>query len=325
MANETTNTSPPTALRKLTPTCMLPGGNVMRRFSASEAQRLRHIVVGVLECVYTTSFSRAGAEKRFGPKAADRERVALRARSPHARPVPARRRGLSRDEESDLFLGYNYCRHRMMRILKSFGSQRLTAKAAREILYWDAAALDYRNRIVNANLGLVPSMVERSRLVGVDFAELISEGQLAMLRAADKFDCSRGFKFSTYACRAILTSVSRAVALMSRHRARFPTEYDPDLQKSDLVEKQREDLDTACVRELSVILSENTADLTDTEQRVLVERFGMSPSNTKADVAPKTLRQVAEVFGVTKERVRQIQNRALAKLRGVLDEEVFVA
>lgn len=315
----------PSALRKLTPNCKLPGGNVMRCFSAAEAQRLRLRVVETLECVHNPRFSRPGADKRFGPQpnvtdAAWRPTAA--ARTPGGTAPSAK---LSREEEVDLFTRYNYCRYRLMKILKSFNGKRLTAAAAREILRWDQAALDYRDRIINANLGLVPSMVERSRLTGVDFAELISEGQLALLRAADKFDCSRGFKFSTYACRAILTSVSRAVALMSRHRSRFPTEYDPDLQKSDYVEKKREDVDTACLRELNLVLSENTADLTDTEQRVLLERFGMRATQRDDAEPPKTLRQVAKVFGVTKERVRQIQNRALAKLRDVLNEEVFAA
>jgi RNA polymerase sigma factor (sigma-70 family) len=211
-----------------------------------------------------------------------------------------------------------------MRILKAHAGKRLTKAATRELLEWDQAALDVRDQIVQANLGLVPSMVERSRLTGVDFAELISEGQLALLRSVDKFDCSRGFKFSTYACRAILTSISRAVALMARHRAQFPIEYDPELQKSDFLETRRESLEENCVEELAGILAENTADLTVTERRVLSERFGVKGGRRKAGSDPKTLRQVAEVFGVTKERIRQIQNKALAKLRCTLDDQVFV-
>ena len=188
--------------------------------------------------------------------------------------------------------------------------------------------MDIRDEIVQANLGLVPSMVERSRLTGVDFAELISEGQMALLRSVDKFDCLRGFKFSTYACRAILTSISRAVALMARYRAQFPTEYDPDLQKGDMLETRREDTEANCIQALSGILSENGAELTETERRVLSERFGVNSLDPGKNGGPedaKTLRQVAEVFGVTKERVRQIQNKALTKLRGALDERVFAA
>jgi RNA polymerase sigma factor (sigma-70 family) len=311
------------ALRKLQPTCKPPTGAVMRKLSANEAQRLRRRLVEVLECVYAPRFGVAGAESRYGssndlPRQPGPRPLSRRTGSGAVRP-----RSLSRDEEVELFLRYNYCRYRMMKILKAHAGKRLTAVATRKLLKWDQTALDVRDAIVGANLGLVPAMVERSRLTGVDFAELISEGQLALLRSVDKFDCLRGFKFSTYACRAILTSISRAVALIARHRAQFPTEYDPDLQKSDVLEIKRDDLEATCVSELAGILANNSADLTVTERRVLSERFGVRGTSKKTTADPKTLRQVAEVFGVTKERVRQIQNKALSKLRGVLDQQVF--
>ncbi len=297
----------------------------MRTLSAREAQRLRLRLAEPLECIYTPLFAKAGAEKRFAARVGSEQRPAPRPVGRRGERRPSRSHSLSRDQEAELFLRYNYCRYRMMRILKAHAGTRLSAAATRSFLKWDQGALDVRDEIVQANLGLVPSMVERSRLTGVDFAELISEGQLALLRSVDKFDCLRGFKFSTYSCRAILTSISRAVALMARHRAQFPTEYDPGLQKSDFVETRRETVEASCIQELAGILADNSADLTATEQRVLSERFGVRGARKKNQSGsdPKTLRQVAEVFGVTKERVRQIQNKALAKLRIVLDEGVF--
>ena len=316
--------TPNPALRKLQPNCKPPTGAIMRKLSASESQRLRMRMVELLECIYSKQFARAGTRKLLTERLAKLKSEQPRLVSTRANRGEAKSRSLSRDEEAELFLAYNYCRHQMMKLFKANSGKRLNAAATRELLRWDQAALDVRDEIVQANLGLVPSMVERSRLTGVDFAELISEGQLALLRSIDKFDCERGFKFSTYACRAILTSISRAVALMARHRGRFPTEYDPDLQKSDFMETRREDTEASCVQELAGILEENSADLTATERRVLSERFGMRGNRKKAGTDPKTLRQVAEVFGVTKERVRQIQNKALAKLRTALDEAVFV-
>jgi RNA polymerase sigma factor (sigma-70 family) len=278
-----------------------------------------------LECVYDEGFARAGAEDKYAPSLNEAKTRGPRTLAARLDVRRGRPKALSRDQEAELFLRFNYCRYRMMKILKAHAGKRLTAAATRTLLKWDQAALDVRDEIVQANLGLVPAMVERSRLTGVDFAELISEGQLALLRSVGKFDCSRGFKFSTYACRAILTSISRAVALMARHRARFPTEYDPDLQKGDLIESRREEVEASCTQELRSILADNLADLTVTERRILSERFGMKDAGRKAAREAKTLRQVAEVFGVTKERVRQIQNRALAKLREVLDEQAFAS
>ena len=314
------------ALRKLQPTCKLPTGAVLRRLTASEAQRLRLRVVELLECVFWPDFSKRGAEATFAQRASGSQPATPRlvSRRPGANPGKPSR-ALTRDQEVELFLEFNYARYRIMKILRAHAGKRLTAASTRELLGWDQMALDVRDEIVQANLGLVPSMVERSRLTGVDFSELISEGQLALLRSVDKFDVMRGFKFSTYACRAILTSISRAVALMARHRAQFPTEYDPDLQKGDSIETKREDVDAQCMQELSAIWAANQADLTTTERLILTERFGMKRNGRKSGSDPKTLREVAEVFGVTKERVRQIQNRALAKLRSALDEHVFAA
>lgn len=311
------------ALRKLQPTAQMPVGQVMRRMSAADAQRLRSRLTSLLECVYDDRFRRAGAEKKFIPGGIDGFIEERRKAVPKIHTADNPPKALTKDEEEELFLRFNYTRHRLMRILRSFRSKRLTARATRELLKWDEAMLFVRDDIVQANLGLVPSMVERRKLTGVDFGELISEGQLALLRSVDKFDCSRGFKFSTYACRAIITSISRAVAMMSQHRARFPTEYDPDLQKSDFVELRREDTEDHCVTELDRMLKHNSAELTQTELKVLSERFGVNTKQKKPDGKVKTLRQVAEVFGVTKERVRQIQNKALLKLRSAIEGEVL--
>jgi RNA polymerase primary sigma factor len=233
-------------------------------------------------------------------------------------------RALTREEEQVLFQRFNYCRYRLMRVLRRFRGSRLTLAAARETLRWDELAREARDAIVEANLGLVPTMIERSRITGVDFNELISEGHLALLRAVSKFDVSRGFKFSTYACRAILSSISRSVALSVRHRSVFPTEFDPDLQKSDDLERRRDVVESDCAEALNAILARNLALLTPAEKRVLHERFGVVFADRRARPVPaKTLREVADLFGLTKERVRQIQNKALDKLRTVLDDRVF--
>ena len=83
-------------------------------------------------------------------------------------------------------------------------------------------------------------MAKRVRLKDVDFGDQISEGNMALLRAVDKFDASRGFKFSTYACRAILKSFSRQGMKSTRYRQRFPTGFDPSLESSNYPEERRQ-------------------------------------------------------------------------------------
>lgn len=310
-------------LRKITPTATLPNGAALRSFSAEEIQRLRRRLTTPLECVYEPAFARGPAERALSPVHEPGFGLPEGITQPVAGPSP---RSLTMTEERELFQRFNYARYRQMTILAEYRGKRLTATAARDLLYWDRIAQDYCTAIVNSNLGLIPTMVERSRITGVDFGDLISEGQLALLRAIDKFDVTRGFKFSTYACRAILTSLARSVALMARHRSRFPMEFDPDMQRGDMLDERRAYEDEDYVRRIQAVLRDNRAELTRTEKRVLSERFGFNGNLTAAKPGTqKTLRQVAAIFGVTKERVRQIQNKALGKLRTFMDESVIPA
>jgi RNA polymerase sigma factor (sigma-70 family) len=212
----------------------------------------------------------------------------------------------------------------MMRILREFRGKQLTAQAARDLLYWEHCTVRTRDDIVRLNVALVLAMARRTKLTGVDYADLVSEGNLALLRSVDKFDCSRGFKFSTYACRAILKSFSRVATKTARYRGHFPTEFDPTLEKGDHVEQRRQNLEEDCVDELKAILGCNLAHLSDVEQRVIRARFAIDSELDTDDLTKgKTLEQVGTMIGVTKERVRQIQNKALDKLRIALEHGIL--
>ena len=105
-----------------------------------------------------------------------------------------------------LFLQLNYCRYSIYHLRQElWASSRWRKRDLLELLDWQQKYLELRNRIVADNIWLVTAMTKRVHYPGIDHADLISEGSLALMRATDKFNYSRGFKFSTYACRAILT------------------------------------------------------------------------------------------------------------------------
>jgi RNA polymerase primary sigma factor len=143
------------------------------------------------------------------------------------------------------------------------------------------------------------------------------------MRSVEKFDASRGFKFSTYACRAILKSFSRVAMKLGRYRGLFPVELNTELEKGDFVESRRQTMEQDCLEELRQILASNLADLTDVERTVIRERFALGTADVQR--TSKTLEQVGAMIGVTKERVRQIQNKALDKIRHTLEQQILAA
>lgn len=227
---------------------------------------------------------------------------------------------LTTAQEKLVFLRYNYARLRAQAAVKKFRAQP-GKLAAREVALWYGRVRDTREIITQANLALVLAMAKRTRMSDVDFGELVSEGNMALLRAVEKFDIARGFKFSTYACRAILKAFSRIAMKNSRYRQAFPTEFDPTMEKSNYQESRRADIEQDAVEELQRIIGSNTAQLSDVEKTVIQARFAV---NQGQDASAMTLEEVGRVIGVTKERVRQIQNKALEKLRATIENDVLI-
>ena len=226
---------------------------------------------------------------------------------------------MSAQEEKLMFLRFNFAKHRLNQLQAKFKRTGLTRELAQDVVEWHRRFEHFREYLVRTNLALVLAMAKRVRLGDVDFAEVVSEGNMALIRAVDKFNVERGFKFSTYACRAILKAFSRTALKSNRYRMRFPVEFEPDLEKSDWSDRRRDQVEAECIDELKTIVDRNLADLSNVEQTVIRRRFNWQ----EAEETPLTLEEVGKIIGVTKERVRQIQNKALAKIKAVMEEGVL--
>ncbi len=295
-----------------------------RRFTRDEELLLQEMLTVEQDYIDSPEFRKDGAEQRIYDEAPDIRKPDTSWYHPVMDDIsPSRTREyksteqviLTAAEERVLFLQYNYARHRIGELQKEIWStpeRKPTSGQAEEMLSWRRTADRLREQIANTNLALVLAMAKRTRMSEVDFADLVSEGNMALLRAVDKFDCGRGFKFSTYACRAILKAFSRQGMKLSKHRQRFPTDFDPKLEKSDYVERKREEFEKDAADEVRRIVVENSAELSDIEKTVISHRFGLDGEEADKTL---TLEQVGRIIGVTKERVRQIQNKALEKIR----------
>ena len=270
-----------------------------------------------IDPVWHPTFDEPTAGQRyFGPDAPDIDvpKWTLFPEVPEeAAPKAGRKSVLSKDEERELFLRYNYARHRLAQLAER--QQREPSRTrALAMLEWQDRAMELRAQLVSANMGLVVAMAKRTRIPNVAFSELISEGYMALLRSIENFDVSRGFKFSTYACRAILKGFNRMATKVGRYTTRFGVSYDPELEPSDYDVHRHEMQRDIAGEELREMIARNRARLSETERMVVIERFGLDGREKG-----KTLAEVGQAVGLSNERVRQVQKEALAKMRDAME------
>ena len=222
---------------------------------------------------------------------------------------------LNREQEQYLFRKYNFLKYSANKLREDLDIDRARSTEMDRIEELYNEAVKVKNRIVQANLRLVVSIAKRHVGAADDFFQLVSDGNMSLIRAVEKFDYARGNKFSTYASWAIMKNFARTIPDEFKQKDRFrPTSEEIFLARAD----QRSDrylLESAQAQraeQVSLILEK----LDEREQRIIISRFGLDYTQE-----PQTLKEVGAQLGVTKERIRQIEARALNKLRAAAREE----
>jgi len=275
---------------------------------------------------------------------------------------------LEREEQKKGVRKAERAKLRIRRIMKKLGMKRNDLKElSREVKVHDFNMWEAKQRLIEANLRLVVSIAKRYVNLGLKFSDLIQEGNIGLMKAVDKFDYKKGYKFSTYATWWIRQAITRSIAdhgrtiripvhmietinrllqtsrqlLKELGREPYPEEIaermdipiakvrrilrlmkqtlsletpigdDEESSLGDFIEDEKSPspADAAIEKDLSDQTNQVLESLTPREEKVLRMRFGIGE---KQDY---TLEEVGKVLGVTRERVRQIEAKAIRRLR----------
>ena len=222
---------------------------------------------------------------------------------------------LTRAQEVHLFRKMNYLKYKAS-TLRAHAEVSLPESSwlnQIEKLYEESVAT--KNQIITANLRVVVSIAKGYAGPAGDFFELVSDGNVSLIKAVEKFDFSRGNRFRAYATWAIVKNFARTVPNALRHQGRFRSNC-PELFSA--IEDTRS---AHCEQESAQIQRASHVErllerLDSREQQIVTSRFGLFRSRE-----PLNLRQIGDAMGLTKERIRQIQCRAMSKLQQAARED----
>lgn len=221
---------------------------------------------------------------------------------------------LSPQEERQLFREMNLLKYRANALRSRIDPDQIDGTSLDEIESLLAYAQKIREYLIKANMRLVISIVKKFVTPQQSFDDLLSEGTMILMKAVEKFDFDRGFRFSTYAYRSIVRHVYRTVNLARKEEARFTRDAE-----EWAFEDERSPASTSMGEEMWSNLQELMASMLkrlDRRERFIIRsRYALGAHRKK-----RSLQFLADKLGVSKERVRQLESRAINKLQTIVAE-----
>ena len=218
---------------------------------------------------------------------------------------------LTPELERDLFRRYNHLKCKAAGMIRVLEPPAATAEQVDAVDVIMRAIDTLKQRLIQANLRLVVSIARKHVGWSANFFDVISDGNVSLMRAIEKFDYARGNKFSTYGTWAIVKNYARSIPEVHYHYNRYVTGQEELLaEAADPREAPAYQSDAKHVRK---VIAEGLGELDEREREIVAGHFGLNGAG-----ATQTLEQLGKRFGVTKERVRQIERKALDRLREVL-------
>jgi RNA polymerase primary sigma factor len=222
---------------------------------------------------------------------------------------------LTPDEEVRLFRRMNFAKYMAERTRQEIDPDRPDESAVKAAEDFLAEARGIRDRIVQANMRLVMSIVKKFVTPQNSFDEMLSDGIFSLVQAAEKFDYDRGFRFSTYAYRAIARNAFRQITERQKENARFAANSE-EVGFDALDERGSSSMYDEAWERMRGLLAEMMNRLDRRERFIIRSRYALG-GHRKV----RTFQCLADKLGVSKERVRQLERRAVGKLQAFAAEK----
>ncbi len=217
-------------------------------------------------------------------------------------------------QEQHLFRKMNFLKHRLKKLQERIDPVRVRVGELAEAEQIAQGIKDTRDVLIECNLRLVHKLASQHLQTTQPIDELKSDAHISLMRAVEKFDYGRGFKFSTYATWAIVKNFARSIPDEYSHRTRYVTGHDEMLEHRQ--DTHTDEGEMMMVAEQAKQRVNRLLDHLDSRTREVIRmRTGIDGS------AEMTLEQIGQHFGITKERVRQINVRGMKQLREKAAEE----
>jgi len=215
---------------------------------------------------------------------------------------------LNKEQEQHLFRKMNFLKHRLHKLKQGIDPARARVSELRQVEELQGGIKAVRDVLISCNQRLVYAQAKQRLGPGESIDDLVSDGNLSLMRAVEKFDYGRGNKFSTYATWAIMKNFARSIPDEKTHKQRYMTGHDELFDaKADARTDEQEVLAAADAARARV---NRLLDHLDARTREVIRmRTGLDGSEEM------TLEQIGQHFGITKERVRQINVRGMKQLR----------
>lgn len=215
---------------------------------------------------------------------------------------------LSKEQEQHVFRKMNFLKHQLHRFQESIDPMKPRVADLLKIEDYRDEIKKCRDLLISCNQRLVYAQAKQRLALGDHIDDLVSDGNMSLMRAVEKFDYGRGNKFSTYATWAIMKNFARSIPDAKTHKQRYMTGYDELFEaKADVRTDEQEVLAQADAAKARV---SRLLDHLDARTREVIRmRTGLDGAEEM------TLEQIGQHFGITKERVRQINVRGMKQLR----------